>query len=1293
MKIDIKSLKFFCLIVLFLLNTLLILSPITDAYRENYENTDIVISTENSSLKPADIAGSDLYAEKISAYVAGSKSIIKQSLFTNDTNIIDEFDLNDPAFEKCSMYLSVSNAINPEIFPRVLVNEKYPNEFCYSFQSFTGLLYYDDELTQDQIDSKLDRALDIIRSKFKVDLIMINISNPNYYGFVGYLQDWEFYLDQMTSNFPKDGYWKALDLERLRSKNYSSNHHLSSTYILINSVEFIEEEINISTDQLYYNFDVFDLSLNNSIISEFSQILGIGGENASSSDGDQFSEEIGGTTLLNNSHYSYFSLQYEGRLEGIRAIGDSQYEFDLWSSMGYSGEPLDPSEKVYIALVGAFISEIEIQVLDSSIISSVPKNFEFSDYLIEQIGLLSSFAGGDFDVESLTNYTFSPLWFSKEGIKTNGVKISNKEDPNDIVNALQLTGFQGLEMLPTGLLNPIEKYVIRYNITQSEENLKITQKVVGDNASYGVRRDFTLNITVENVGNKTAWGIETPYLLELIDIEQLFGEATYEDLWGFVQIYYPEYNSLEEFLNLDKPPRLFYFDSTGDGVADQYFPSLSLSNLFPYSEEMPQLIDYMYYDNQFLYTILNPFSDNFTNPDSIWNDDNWKIEPRDSISYEIQNLDISDLDSYHEFCTCDFVVDPLINLPELIEGKTYEGTTPEMAQANDEDSWIIISNPQYEGEEIELNLVFQNSSIIDFKNYELDNVSILLDVSIDENISDISFQVFNFTKEEFVNIDNYLSFIENDTRIFSFLKLNYSIDWLYESTNNYTIILKIQAFNQSRFNITLNEVNVRFSQREINFEERVPIVLSFSNEIGSAFYEIQSNSILLSTHNMASIIAYSSLKEYNSTIGVVNEYSITIKNIGSTYAKDVNISVIIPGIIENDKDFHVYRNNLSIVIPYLNPLQETTASFTYYNPNSASITGARVEYHNPKALKNGISTRLVSYSNDIKFSAPVDYVERVPYLRILGISLNSTNSAPKINSTLTLNISFTNLSPNRLDIEEVTLNLNDQFGSLHVISSSQLTSNSIKYKEVDSKELQLVKKDWDGYFYPAVMYISGKESRTIRISSSNSIIMGNISFNMEKFVDKKSVRIGESIEVSIRVTNTGTITMKNIEVNDADSFASHSFSLLYGKLVNSIDVLEPGQSKVVSYTIQAKIQTKTTFESASIEYYYIHQTEQKSNPLSIMVIAPPLLQYFFVLIPAILSTIFLLLYYRKQLGYQRVKLEMERYESSLLKLSSRDSIFKIEHTLRKRLEIFRDGMQKSNDIEGRFNLNEPGGEN
>ena len=88
--------------------------------------------------KSSDIAGTDLYAEQIAAYVAGSKSIIRQSLFTNDTNIFPHFDSTDPAFYKCNILISASNGIQPEMFPSILSDNVFGSQFSISYNSFIG---------------------------------------------------------------------------------------------------------------------------------------------------------------------------------------------------------------------------------------------------------------------------------------------------------------------------------------------------------------------------------------------------------------------------------------------------------------------------------------------------------------------------------------------------------------------------------------------------------------------------------------------------------------------------------------------------------------------------------------------------------------------------------------------------------------------------------------------------------------------------------------------------------------------------------------------------------------------------------------------------------------------------------------------------------------------------------------------------------------------------------------------------------------------------------------------------
>ena len=177
------------LLVFFILILMVFLSPLSLIFFQNDNETfsldeRSITETEGNFIKTSDIAGSDLYAESINAFVAGNKSIIKQSLFTNDTNILSQFDSHDPAFSKCNVIISASNGINPDIFPTILTESEIPSHYVVGFNSFVGFLYYDKEVDVEDVKLKAERALEIIRKKFKIDLIMVNATEQNFFPFV-----------------------------------------------------------------------------------------------------------------------------------------------------------------------------------------------------------------------------------------------------------------------------------------------------------------------------------------------------------------------------------------------------------------------------------------------------------------------------------------------------------------------------------------------------------------------------------------------------------------------------------------------------------------------------------------------------------------------------------------------------------------------------------------------------------------------------------------------------------------------------------------------------------------------------------------------------------------------------------------------------------------------------------------------------------------------------------------------------------------------------------------------------
>lgn len=305
------------MVIGFILILIIFLTPLTLSLNINkkriyLEENNLIDKLENE-LELSDIAGSDLYAESINAYVAGNKSIIKQSLFTNDTNILSQFDSHDPAFYKCNIIISASNGINPSIFPTILTESEIPSQFAMGFNNFVGFLYYDEELNADDAELRAERALEIIKRKFLIDLIMVNVSEPNFFPFIGSCPNWECFLSELTNNFPMDGYWKALNFKRLINQTYIENHHISSTFMLLNSLDFFEGDFDISTDQVNFNTKSIDLSfLENLELQNLMDQLDAALENygdlfnatISEEELEQFIEIISSFTLSNDSHYT-----------------------------------------------------------------------------------------------------------------------------------------------------------------------------------------------------------------------------------------------------------------------------------------------------------------------------------------------------------------------------------------------------------------------------------------------------------------------------------------------------------------------------------------------------------------------------------------------------------------------------------------------------------------------------------------------------------------------------------------------------------------------------------------------------------------------------------------------------------------------------------------------------------------------------------------------------------------------------------------------------------------------------
>ncbi|MHA1233485.1 MAG: DUF7507 domain-containing protein [Promethearchaeota archaeon] len=1291
--------------------TLFFLSFIFFPIYYNFDGQEFAVDYKEQSnfqenfLKTSDIAGTDLYAEQINALVAGNKSVIKQSLFTNDTSILSNFDTRDPAFYKCNVLFSASNGITPELFPRVLTEDHFSNQYETSFNRFSGFLYYDEEMIEEDVLFRANRALDIIKKKFEIDLIMINTSNAYFFPFVGNYPNWEIYFAEITKNLPMDGYWKALDVERLTSEEYINTQHLSSTFLLVNSLDFLDYDIHKSIDQVNFNIDSLDLGyLENlevdNVFSQFSDIIGDSNslfgnfsdafnQTSTQNDFSDFGDTFSSLTLSNESHYTSLMIQYEGSALGITEVSEDEYRFNLWDALGYKGESLKPSEKIFISLIGAFMSEINVNIFCTDVSDATPSYFTLYDFLLEQIGLLLYYAEVDFDIQALKDYSFELFWVNDNGFKQSYVKPVNLNDQADIINFLHAIGIQGLPGIPTGIFNPIEEIVITYKISNSEPNLLITKDLIGGNSSNGVFNDFSFNITATNVGNETAWGVPTSIPIELDDIFPIIvgpigvllglDEDLKESIWEVVRIEYAgQYTSLEDFFNFDKNPRIFYFDTTGAGVVDIYFPNLNnLSNFLPYNENMEHVIDLIAIGNPQLISSLDAIGqsseslkDTFTNEQSIWNSENWKLEPNEAFSYTYDNFSIEGFDTFSSFYRYNFTLkENFPQIPSIISGISIGGTSPQMALNNDNQDWIVESEQKYiDQHEIEVHFLFMNDTVIDLTNNSLDSISIIVNYTDTNNA--LNFEVFNFSSEVFQDISPYLTTTINNTSTYTFIKNQGTLEWIFDpaNRNNHSIILKIKGINSNKFNISINDLDIEFSYRDVNEYAVLGSRVLYTSLSGKVEYAKVSNTFSLSTYNMASITSYAYLSSYSSSTGEINNYTLVFSNIGSNTARNINISIMIPGIIHNPFNFTIEKDYLNYKILELAPNEKKQISFSFYIPNTATISNTTISYNNLEFIQNLNSKTLESHPNDVYFSAPIDYLSRNPYVRTIEIYCNSTTLAPDIDEIFNLSIYIKNIGFNGLMVPNLSLSFNDQYGNLAPIGEKNLVSPEILYNESIIFNISLKKVGWKGYYYPSVNFFSCLEENTVQIASSKPLILGFINFSILKSINRDQIEIGDIITVNITITNTGNICAKNITISDAIGFTNLEFELISGSLIYTATSLQPDEKISFSYKIQATKQALILLKPASIEYFYLQKVIETSNSIEVKIIIPEEIYVTVVVGPSLAALTALTIFTWKTKRYKAKKHELQRNELQLFKVSHSESVLKVEITLRDQLD-------------------------
>ncbi len=1238
-----------------------IMTPLSSSPEVKLKSSQEVGQNPNISL----VASNEFYAEQIAASVYGDASLLTHLLITNDSNIFQRLDFTDPAFLDASVLISASNGISSPIDPNIYTPEESQTTSGLGANAFFGFLYYNNQTNPNEIQDRSPRAFKILKEAFQMDLIQYDTGSDRFFPFVGYYPIWDVYQDVLFSGVPKDGYFGAIDYDRISSASYLSTKMFSGSLVLFDKVTVLNEIADVAGDYYgvnlddYFNiasFDLgqYDLSALGQAFEDIPFFNATGIATLMSSLGGLTSILGSGglTDLLQYSRILSMVVRYEGHPNGIVKNLDDTFTFDLFKALNYNGTQLNPSKSIYVALMGALFSAVTINLFSSEVADFTPKRCDFSTYLVERIELASFIAGQDIDLSLLTDYSFRTYWETSGGQSLLYSNLYNPTNDQDIMNSLYTLGIKGTLGIPLGLLNPLSSLWVKYSIPNAELLLDVKKNIdTGYNSVTGLS---TMTVNVKNVGNRTAWGViaDRPFLSP-------------ETVLGPIQDYIPGlYNYLfgedgsgglarsqfdqdaEEFLGM-KDARNFLLDTSGDGAYDSYYPNpYSTTGLLPYNPVFARwLIDYGADDD--LFSVLGIdgrqyLANLFNDSGSIFNPENYQLQPGEGFSY-VSNNTASIINTYTSFEEYNYSQG---SFPALVYGQTADGTTPAGGlAANDVLAWNITSEQAGVQHLIQCIFKFQNTTIPNPLK-ELDQLRLVWQGI--NNISlagDIQWAIWNRTTggsgafQDFTwNTDN-----TNPTTVLTY-NFNTGLSDLTDGTNNYTTYVRLTIVTDAPVKLSIDDFNLNFTMLDTNALDLGSARVTYSTSASYNRLTVASNGALITTRDAPSLVGQAELTQQRSYPGDLNMYTLHLTNNGTETARNITISMTTPGIIIDPGNFTLIGNMLNCSLEDLPATASfINISFTFRTPNSLLVPKARIEYDNFIDLLPN-EADFVTSANQIFLSAPIDYDTRVPYLNLLGYTLSTNVTAPAIGEHINVTLIVQNIGQET--IPEINLTWGQNLDGFSFLSANTFKITDLQPGVGNEQEISFIlnKTNYRGYFVPPIIAVNGTQFQTIRQIAASPIILGASSLRITRTSSNLQPETNDVVTITVTVENNGTIDMEQILVNDINCFPQQGYTLNSGVLVFNITKLIPGQSVSFSYTIKAKNQGHYEFRPAEVTYFYVYKVSFTSPTLSSKVQSPPYILMLYFAIPLVIGIVAIIIYYSMQKKIQKEDYELRRRE-------------------------------------------------
>jgi hypothetical protein len=771
-------------------------------------------------------------------------------------------------------------------------------------------------------------------------------------------------------------------------------------------------------------------------------------------------------------------------------------------------------------------------------------------------------------------------------------------------------GFNGLPVVPTGLLKDMPDLNLTYTIVPSEAQPVLVVKQQTNLAIKPFSQSLNMSMVITNAGNATAWGA-------LIGTGKADLSTLVTTLSG---VHIPKGCTIQ-------------YEVRGFSI-----PSLIQTNyLGAYYGAQNLLLEYNTLTGSGASTYIAIMRGLDTNHDGFLDlHEAGLLGPTAPINYILPGQSITiDLSSisgqYAPFAN----ETGMFSAATILAGTEQGPNTARAAEAIDGVTWNVASVPVASQDDITINFTFSNvtNNVVQNKIAALGFTYVgTLNTSV-YGAGTASFAIYNYTDHAWIAVSTLVTpavsinqtgqlptvttfTIINGSKYATNQVVNIS-DFMHGRYN--TVTLQLQIVNDVPTLDQIDAMSMNYLQENKSVLPIAPKTVGYTDLSSIVLRKATSNSLYGGATN-ASVLLFSqqivspdSSPNHDIFVpGAVENLTATVVNVGTETAMLAEFTMLVPGIIVNPGNFTVIGNILFAIIPFLPPNATASLTFQFRVPNSEIIPGMAVAYNNQTKV-NLLASDYAETANDLYVDAALQYTNAAD-TRPCIIPVNATTTlesavpaATGENFTVACTVSMANV-PSWLG-----------FLNLSVPKTPYFTTSGVPYNVTTLSAMKgsflrtFTKASVEGYLLPDVALATNQLSALMRLAPVPALPIGSVQITVQKqvtyngAVQSSSFTIirGDEINVTVTATNAGTLPVgvdpAALAFDDGAAFDSKGFTLASGNTSTTNITLAPGASQSFTYVLQAKAVGTFSLNATRITYLFLVQQTATSNTFTVAV--------------------------------------------------------------------------------------------